>query len=65
MFSLTNLSPGYILKIKQRFESASEEYQLDKKALKDYFKCTDAEVDEVSLGAKIIKTFSAAKTFRS
>jgi hypothetical protein len=43
-YSLTNLSPGYILKMKQRFESASEEYQLDKKALKEYFKCRDPEV---------------------
>ena len=48
MFRLSNLTPGYILKLKERFESASEDYNLDRKALKDFFKCRDNEVETVS-----------------
>ena len=46
--SLSNLTPGYILKLKERFESSSEDYNLTRQGLKDYFKCRDSEIDVVS-----------------
>lgn len=49
--SLSNLTPGYILKLKERFESSSDDYNLTRQGLKDYFKCRDNEIETVSLSA--------------
>jgi Ca2+-binding EF-hand superfamily protein len=38
------LSPGYLLKLKERFESGSDDYNMTKQGLKEFFKCSDAEV---------------------
>lgn len=46
--SLGNLTPGYILKLKERFESGSNDYCLTKQGLKDFFKCKDHEIEVVS-----------------
>lgn len=45
---MSNLSPGYILKLKERFENGSDDYNLTKQGLKEFFKCRDHEVDVVS-----------------
>ena len=45
---MSNLSPGYILKLKERFENGSDDYNLTKQGLKDFFKCRDHECDVVS-----------------
>lgn len=37
-----------MLKLKQRFESMSDDYNLTKEGLKEFFKCNDREVDTVS-----------------
>jgi Ca2+-binding EF-hand superfamily protein len=42
---MSNFSPNYILKLKERFERGSDDYCLDKSALKQFFKCSDREVD--------------------
>lgn len=52
--TLSNFSPGYILKLKQRFEQGSEDFTLTKDGLKDFFKCSDRECEVVSY--KIVKT---------
>jgi Ca2+-binding EF-hand superfamily protein len=41
---LGNLTPGYIIKLKERFESGSDDYNLTKEALKEFFKCRDNEI---------------------
>ena len=46
---MSNLSPGYILKLKERFENGSDDYNLTKQGLKEFFKCKDHEVDVVSI----------------
>jgi len=42
--SFSNLSPGYIQKLKEKFEMASDDFTLDQQSLKQYFKCSDREV---------------------
>jgi Ca2+-binding EF-hand superfamily protein len=43
--ALANLTPGYILKLKERFEAGSDDYNLTRQGLKDYFKCRDREIE--------------------
>jgi len=43
--TLSNLSPDYVLKLKQRFDKASDDYTLGRKELKQFFKCSDHECD--------------------
>jgi hypothetical protein len=52
--SMSNFSPGYILKLKQRFEQGSEDFTLTKDGLKEFFKCSDRECEVVSY--KFFKT---------
>ena len=52
--ALSNLTPGYILKLKERFESGSEDYNLTKQGLKDFFKCRDNEVEVVSTYTNVL-----------
>jgi hypothetical protein len=46
--TMSNFSPGYILKLKQRFEQGSEDFTLTKDGLKSFFKCSDRECEVVS-----------------
>jgi hypothetical protein len=45
--TMSNFSPGYILKLKQRFEQGSEDFTLTKDGLKSFFKCSDRECEVV------------------
>jgi len=45
--SIANFHPGYISKLKERFELAKESFTLDRQDLKELFNSTDKEIEMI------------------